>query len=105
MDKYNYIATTIEEEKERLSNILLSLEGTRNIEEYNEYQERYNLVCKYLNAKERYINIYKKVKQYQNELNRLNSINYEYEVDNILLEDTLLNKFHEDTNNKYRNIL
>lgn len=29
----------------------------------------------------------------------------EYAVDNILLEDTLLSKFHEDTSNKYKDLL
>ena len=105
MDKFDYVTATIEEEKERLSNILLYLQDTNNIDEYTKYQERYNLVCKYLNAKERYLNIYNILMDYRNKLNDLNKIKYEYEVDNILLEDTLLNKFHEDTDNKYRNIL
>lgn len=105
MDKYDYVTTTIEEEKERIHNILLYLEGTKDLEEYTKYQERYNNICKYLNAKERYINIFNIIKDYKDKLDSLNRTKYEYEVDNILLEDTLLNKFHEDTNNKYRNIL
>jgi len=105
MDKYDYVTATIEEEKDRLSNILLYLEDKDDMKEYVEYQERYNTVCKYLNAKERYLNIYNIINEYKNKLNELNKVNYEYEVDNILLEDTLLNRFHEDTNNKYRNIL
>lgn len=105
MDKYDYITTTIEEEKERVNNILLYLEGSKDLEEYNKYLERYNIICKYLNAKERYINISNIIKEYKDKLDSLNKIRYEYEVDNILLEDTLLNRFHLDTNNKYRNIL
>lgn len=105
MDKYDYVTTSIEEEKERIHNILLYLEKIKNIEEYTKYQERYNTICKYLNAKVRYINISKIIKEYKNKLNSLNKTKCEYEVDNILLEDTLLNKFHMDTNNKYRNIL
>ena len=105
MDKYDYVTTTIEEEKERVHSILLYLEDNNNIEEYTKYQERYNTICKYLNAKDRYINISNVIKEYKDKLNSLNKIKCEYEVDNILLEDTLLNKFHEDTNNAYRNIL
>lgn len=105
MDKYDYVTTSIEEEKDRIHNILLYLEDKDNIEEYTKYQERYNTICKYLNAKERYINISKIIKEYKNKLNAFNKTKCEYEVDNILLEDTLLNKFHMDTNNKYRNIL
>lgn len=105
MDKYDYVTTTIEEEKERLSGILLYLEGTKDLDEYTKYLERYNNICKYLNAKDRYFNIYKILKEYKDKLDSLNKVRYEYEVDNILLEDTLLNAFHTDTNNKYRNIL
>ena len=105
MNEFDYVTTTIEEEKERIHNILLYLEGTKDIEEYTKYQERYNNICKYLNAKDRYINIYNIIKEYKDKLDALNKARYEYEVDNILLEDTLLNKFHLDTNNKYRNIL
>ena len=38
-------------------------------------------------------------------LEELNRIKDEYEVDNILLEDTLLSNFNSDTMGKYRNIL
>ena len=105
MDKYDYVTTTIEEEKERISNILLYLNDSNDIEEYSKYQERYNNICKYLNAKEKYISIYNIIMEYKNNLNKLNKVKYEYEVDNILLEDILLNSFHKDTDNKYRNIL
>ena len=105
MDKYDYVTTKIEEEKERLAGILLYLEGIDEIDEYNKYQEKYNIICRYLNAKDRYLNISNIIKQYKDKINALNKIKCEYEVDNILLEDTLLNKFHEDTDNAYRNIL
>lgn len=105
MDKYDYVTTSIEEEKDRVHDILLYLETAKDIDEYIKYQERYNNICKYLNAKKRYLDIYNVLNDYRNRLDSLNKIRYEYEVDNILLEDTLLNKFHEDTNNKYRNIL
>lgn len=105
MDKYDYVTTTMEEEKERISNILLYLDNTDDMEEYSKYQERYNNICKYLNAKERYISIYNIIMEYKDKLNKLNKVKYEYEVDNILLEDALLNCFHKDTDNKYRNIL
>ena len=105
MDKYDYVTTTIEEEKERIHDIILYLEDKDNTEELAKYQERYNTICKYLNAKERYINISNIIKEDKEKLNSLNKIKYEYEIDNILLEDTLLNKFHEDTDNIYRNML
>ena len=68
MDKYDYVTTTIEEEKERIYNILLYLDGTNDMEEYSKYKERYNNICKYLNAKERYINIYSVIKEYRSKL-------------------------------------
>lgn len=104
MDKYDYVTATIEEEKIRLEGIIKYLKDNNN-EEYYKYQERYNLISKYLNAKERYNNIKKNILEYEKKLNDLNKTKYEYEIDNLLLEDTLLNSFHEDTNNIYRNIL
>lgn len=103
MDKYNYVTATIEDEKIRIESIINSLEDN-NID-YFKYKERYNLICKYLNAKERYNGIKKSILEYKKKLDELNKIKYEYEIDNLLLEDTLLNTFHEDTGNKYRNIL
>ena len=104
MDRYNYVTATIEDEKIRLEGIIKYLKDNNN-EEYYKYQERYNLISKYLNAKERYNNIKKNILEYEKKLNDLNKTKYEYEIDNLLLEDTLLNSFHEDTNNIYRNIL
>lgn len=104
MDKYDYITATIEDEKVRLEKIIAYLKEN-NSDELPEYQERYNNILKYLNAKEKYFNIENNIKDDKNKLDELNKIKDEYEVDNILLEDTLLSKFHEDTNNVYRNIL
>lgn len=103
MDKYDYVTATIEEEKDRLSGIILYLE--ENNLDKDEYQERYNLICKYLNAKKRYFSIKDKINDLNKKINNLNELKDEYEVDNILYEDMLLNKFHEDTSNRYRNML
>lgn len=104
MDKYDYITATIEEEKTRIEKIISYLKEN-NSDELPEYQERYNNILKYLNAKEKYFNIEKNIEDDKNKLDELNKVKDEYEVDNILLEDTLLSKFHEDTGNIYRNIL
>ena len=81
MDKFDYITATIEEEKVRVEKIIKYLKENNLVDELPEYQERYNNILKYLTAKERYFK------------------------DNILLEDTLLSKFNEDTFGKYRNVL
>lgn len=104
MDKYDYITATIEDEKIRLEKLITYLKEN-NSEELLEYQERYNNILKYLTAKEKYYNIENNIKEDKNKLEKLNKTKDEYEVDNILLEDTLLSKFHEDTNNEYRNLL
>lgn len=104
MDKYDYITATIEEEKLRIEKIIDYLKEN-NSDELPEYQERYNNILKYLTAKEKYFNIEKNIEDDKNKLDELNKVKDEYEVDNILLEDTLLSKFHEDTGNIYRNIL
>lgn len=105
MDKYDYITATIEEEKDRLEKIINYLKENNSLEDILSYQERYNDIVMYLNAKKRYHEVLKNSKNDRGKLELLNKQKYEYEVDNILLEDTLLSKFHEDTNNKYRNIL
>lgn len=104
MDKYDYITATIEDEKVRLEKIITYLKEN-NSDELPDYQERYNNILKYLNAKEKYFNIEDNIKNDKDKLNELNKVKDEYEVDNILLEDTLLSKFHDDTNNIYRNML
>lgn len=105
MDKFDYITATIEEEKIRLEKIINYLKETNNLDELPEYQERYNNILKYLTAKERYFKVLKSINLDKEKLEELNKIKDEYEVDNILLEDTLLAKFHEDTLGKYRNVL
>lgn len=106
MDKYDYITATIPEEKERLEKIIAYLEkNSSNSDELFEYKERYHNIVKYLNSKERYLNILDSIKDAKEKLENLKVAKEEYAVDNILLEDTLLSKFHEDTNYKYKNIL
>ncbi len=105
MDKFDYITATIEEEKVRVEKIIKYLKENNLLDELPEYQERYNNILKYLTAKERYFKVLESVKLDKEKLEELNRIKDEYEVDNILLEDTLLSKFNEDTFGKYRNIL
>ena len=105
MDKFDYITATIEEEKIRVEKIIKYLKENNLVDELPEYQERYNNILKYLTAKERYFKVLESVKLDKEKLEELNRIKDEYEVDNILLEDTLLSKFNEDTFGKYRNVL
>lgn len=105
MDKYDYITATIDEEKVRLEKIIDYLKKENNNDDIIEYQERYNNIVKYLNAKEKYKLTLKSINEAKSKLEELNNNKDECEVDNILLEDTLLSKFNEDTNNKYRNLL
>ena len=105
MDKFDYITATIEEEKIRLEKIINYLKETNNLDELPEYQERYNNILKYLTAKERYLKVLKSINLDKEKLEELNKIKDEYEVDNILLEDTLLAKFNVDILGKYRNVL
>lgn len=105
MDKFDYITATIEEEKVRVEKIIKYLKENNLLDELPEYQERYNNILKYLTAKERYFKVLESIKIDKEKLEELNRVKDEYEVDNILLEDTLLSKFNEDTFGKYRNIL
>lgn len=105
MDKYDYITATIEEEKERLEKVIGYLKDNNNYEELTACQERYNNVLKYLNAKDKYLAILDNIKKDKEKLESLLVTKEEYAVDNILLEDTLLSKFNEDTNNRYKNLL
>lgn len=104
MDKYDYITATIEEEKIRLEKIINYLKENNSLEELAEYQERYNNIIKYLTSKDRYLKVLESIKIDKEKLEELNKIKDEYEVDNILLEDTLLSKFNQDTLGRYRNI-
>lgn len=104
MNKYDYITATIEDEKVRLEKIIAYLKNSSS-DELPEYQERYNNILKYLTAKEAYFNIENNIKDDRKKLEELSKVKDEYEVDNILLEDTLLSKFHDDTRNVYRNLL
>lgn len=105
MDKFDYITATIEEEKVRMEKIINYLKENNLLNELPEYQERYNNILKYLTARERYLKVLESINIDKEKLEELNKIKDEYEVDNILLEDTILSKFNEDTLGKYRNIL
>ena len=106
MDKFDYITATIEEEKVRLEKIIEYFEDNNiNNDDLLEYKERYNNVCRYLTLKGKYINIRKRIDIFKGKLEELNQTKDEYEVDSILLEDTLLSNFNSDTMGKYRNIL
>lgn len=106
MDKFDYITATIEEEKVRLEKIIEYFEDNNiNNDDLLEYKERYNNVCRYLTLKGKYLNIRKRIDSFKGKLEELNETKDEYEVDNILLEDTLLSNFNSDTMDKYRNIL
>ena len=106
MDKFDYITATIEEEKVRLEKIIEYFEDNNiNNDDLLEYKERYNNVCRYLTLKGKYLNIRKRIDSFKGKLEELNETKDEYEVDNILLEDTLLSNFNSDTMGKYRNIL
>lgn len=106
MDKFDYITATIEEEKVRLEKIIEYFEDNNiNNDDLLEYKERYNNVCRYLTLKGKYLNIIKRIDSFKCKLDELNETKDEYEVDNILLEDTLLSNFNSDTMGKYRNIL
>lgn len=106
MDKFDYITATIEEEKVRLEKIIQYLEDNNiNNDDLLEYKERYNNICRYLTLKGKYLNIRKRIDSFKCKLDELNETKDEYEVDNILLEDTLLSNFNSDTMGKYRNIL
>ena len=106
MDKYDYITATIPEELDRVEKVIKYLEDNNiNDSTLVEYRERYNNIKKYLNAKEEYNDIETIILEDKDKMNKLITMKEEAEVDNILLEDTLLNKFHEDTNSKYKNIL
>ena len=91
MDKYDYITATTLEEKIRLEKLIKYMED--------------NNICKYLIAKDKYLQIEENIKEIKEKLEELYKKKDESEVDNLLLEETLLSKFNTDTSGKYRNIL
>lgn len=105
MDKYDYITATTLEEKVRLEKLIKYMEENNIENDLLEYKERYNNICKYQIAKDKYLQIEKEISKIKESLESLYKKKDESEVDNLLLEETLLSKFNEDTNNKYRNIL
>ncbi len=105
MDKYDYITATTLEEKVRLEKLIKYMEENNIETDLLESKERYNNICKYQIAKDKYLQIEKEIAKIKESLEELYKKKDESEVDNLLLEETLLSKFNEDTNNKYRNIL
>lgn len=105
MNKYDYITATTLEEKVRLEKLIKYMEDNNITEDLLEYKERYNNICKYLVEKDKYLQIEKNIDDIRIKLEELYKKKDEYEVDNLLLEETLLSKFNTDTNGKYRNIL
>ena len=104
MNKYDYVTMTIEEEKKRLEKIIPYLELENNESELLLYRDRYNNIVKYLTAKDEYNKVLASIRSDEEKLNKNYITKEEYEADNILLEDTLLSKFCEDTNNKYKDL-
>ena len=105
MNKYDYITATTLEEKVRLEKLIKYMEDNNIEDNLLEYKERYNNICKYLVAKDKYLNIEKDIDDIKIKLDELYKKKDECEVDNLLLEETLISKFNTDTNGKYRNIL
>ena len=101
MNKYDYVTMTIEEEKKRLEKIIPYLELENNESELLLYRDN---IVKYLTAKDEYNKVLASIRSDEEKLNKNYITKEEYEVDNILLEDTLLSKFCEDTNNKYKDL-
>ena len=105
MDKYDYITATTLEEKIRLEKLIKYMEDNNIEDGLLENKERYNNICKYLVAKDKYLQIEENIKEIKEKLEELYKKKDESEVDNLLLEETLLSKFNTDTSGKYRNIL
>ena len=105
MDKYDYITATTLEEKVRLEKLIKYMEDNNIEDNLLEYKERYNNICKYLVEKNKYLQIEKSIDDIRLKLDELYKKKDEYEVDNLLLEETLFSKFNTDTSGKYRNIL
>ena len=105
MDKYDYITATTLEEKIRLEKLIKYMEDNNIEDGLLENKERYNNICKYLIAKDKYLQIEENIKEINEKLEELYKKKDESEVDNLLLEETLLSKFNTDTGGKYRNIL
>ena len=61
MDKYDYITATTLEEKVRLEKLIKYMEDNNIEDNLLEYKERYNNICKYLVAKDKYLNIEKDI--------------------------------------------
>ena len=104
MNKYDYITATTLEEKVRLEKLIKYMEDNNIEDNLLEYKERYNNICKYLVAKDKYLNIEKDIDNIKIKLDELYKKKDECEVDNLLLEETLISKFNTDTNGKYSSL-
>ena len=98
MDKYDYITATTLEEKVRLEKLIKYMEDNNIEDNLLEYKERYNNICKYLVAKDKYLNIEKDIdeNEIQDYLNQKQDIlinsgdsvtEYKYEFDMVTDED------------------
>ena len=93
MNKYDYITATTLEEKVRLEKLIKYMEDNNIEDNLLEYKERYNNICKYLVEKNKYLQIEKSIDDIRLKLDELYKKKDEYEVDNLLLEETLFSKF------------
>ena len=91
MNKYDYITATTLEEKVRLEKLIKYMEDNNIEDNLLEYKERYNNICKYLVAKDKYLNIEKDIDDIKIKLDELYKKKDEYEVDNLLLEENGIN--------------
>lgn len=71
MDKYDYITATTLEEKVRLEKLIKYMEDNNIEDNLLEYKERYNNICKYLVAKDKYLNIEKDIDDIKIKLDEL----------------------------------
>ena len=82
MNKYDYITATTLEEKVRLEKLIKYMEDNNIEDNLLEYKERYNNICKYLVAKDKYLNIEKDIDNIKIKLDELYKKKDEYEVAN-----------------------
>ena len=81
MNKYDYITATTLEEKVRLEKLIKYMEDNNIEDNLLEYKERYNNICKYLVAKDKYLNIEKDIDDIKIKLDELYKEKDEYEVE------------------------
>ena len=96
MNKYDYITATTLEEKVRLEKLIKYMEDNNIEDNLLEYKERYNNICKYLVAKDKYLNIEKDIDDIKIKLDELYKKKDEYEVDNLSEFTEVLKKMTEE---------